>query len=303
MRPKSVEFLAAGEYNENYLVCDGNERYVFRINHGSQLALERQIEYEHSVLACLADSGVTPKPINVDGDAPFGHGVLLMEYLPGDSLDYARDSARAARVLARIHATAPSPMLLSQRDPMADIILESERLLGSFDDHPLIGQKKTLLKYRDRLQVRFGRNTAVFADDDLTITNTEVNSGNFIVNHDDAFLVDWEKAVNSHRYQDLGHFLVSTTTLWKTDYLFDDTTRRSFLGAYRKHSQLDIDLDELMHKTGMMEDVILLRALSWCYMAFYQYTHPGRAIRNQATFRRIRWYLDRISWFLGRAEH
>ena len=35
-----VEFLAAGEYNENFMVVSGSGTYVFRINHGSQLNLE-----------------------------------------------------------------------------------------------------------------------------------------------------------------------------------------------------------------------------------------------------------------------
>jgi hypothetical protein len=49
-----VRFLAAGEYNQNYLVQDGSARRVFRINHGSQLGLADQIGYEFKVLRCVA---------------------------------------------------------------------------------------------------------------------------------------------------------------------------------------------------------------------------------------------------------
>jgi aminoglycoside phosphotransferase (APT) family kinase protein len=298
VHPQSVEFLAAGEYNENYLVIDGASRCVFRINHGSQLALERQIEYEHGVLQCLADTGVTPKPIEVDPDAPFGNGVLLMEYIPGNPFDYTRDMLKAARTFALIHRTPPSPNLISQVDPVADIISESEGMIAMFGDHPLTEQKSALLKYRDRLRMCLSDSASVFETDDTTITNTEVNSGNFIVNGEDAFLVDWEKAVNSYRYQDLGHFLVPTTTLWKTDFLFDEASRHRFLASYKKHSEVGIDIEELGQKTKVMEDVIRLRALSWCYMAYYEYTQLDRALRNQDTLQRIRWYLDEIAWFL-----
>ena len=58
----AIRFLAAGEYNENFLVTAGNSRYVFRVNHGSQLGLDRQIEYEYRVLRAVEGSGVTPRP-------------------------------------------------------------------------------------------------------------------------------------------------------------------------------------------------------------------------------------------------
>ena len=50
----SVSFLAAGEYNANYLVTTQNDRFVLRINHGSQLGLgQDQIAYEYKVLQAL----------------------------------------------------------------------------------------------------------------------------------------------------------------------------------------------------------------------------------------------------------
>ncbi len=49
-----VKFLAAGEYNENYLVIDDlGEKRIFRINHGTQLGLKNQIEYEFNVLKAV----------------------------------------------------------------------------------------------------------------------------------------------------------------------------------------------------------------------------------------------------------
>ena len=76
---QQVEFLAAGEYNENFLVHSRAGRFVFRINHGSQLNLEDQIEYEYKALKAVEPSGVTPRVFFVDPEADeFGNGVLLM---------------------------------------------------------------------------------------------------------------------------------------------------------------------------------------------------------------------------------
>lgn len=89
-RPVSVSFLAAGEYNANYLVKGQKDSYVLRINQGSQLNLGHdQIAYEYKVLEALAGSGVTPRPIACHPHPePLGGGALLMTYLPGKALVY-----------------------------------------------------------------------------------------------------------------------------------------------------------------------------------------------------------------------
>jgi len=65
---KEVSHLASGEYNENYLVYSSEGRTVFRINHGSQLFINNQIEYEFTVLKSLEKSGVTPCPLFYDSN-------------------------------------------------------------------------------------------------------------------------------------------------------------------------------------------------------------------------------------------
>ena len=71
-----VEFLAAGEYNANYLVSAVDGRFVFRLNYGSQLDLDNQIEYEYAVLRAVENSGVTPRVYAVDpAPAEFDGGV------------------------------------------------------------------------------------------------------------------------------------------------------------------------------------------------------------------------------------
>jgi hypothetical protein len=54
----------------------------------------------------------------------------------------------------------------------------------------------------------------------------------------------------------------------------------------------------MLEKTRVLERTILLRALSWCHMAFYEYTRGGRALRDARTFERVRRYLCEIDAFL-----
>lgn len=320
--PDQVSFLAAGEYNENFLIDTPSGRCVFRVNHGSQLGLgDGQIAYEHAVLDALRNSGVTPVPYHVEPpgriglgekDAPSapGRGALLMEYLPGGPLVYERDALAAARLFARVHAQpVPAPgtsPLIIQADPIRDIAEESAGLIARHADHPRTDDRKRLEAYHERILRLADETRALFAADPLVIVNTEVNSGNFLCEEtseaDSAErvvrLVDWEKAVISSRYQDLGHFLVPTTTLWKTDFRFDDAGRRAFIAEYVAAAGLDMSVDDALHLAGLLEKTILLRALSWCYMAWYEYTQSDRALRHDDTFAVISRYLDEIACFL-----
>ena len=322
LAPGDVRLLAAGEHNENYQVTapDG-ACYVLRLNHGSQIGQARQIEYEYNVLHALMHSGVTPKPLMCD-PAPHGldHGALLMEFLPGHPLDYRRDAALAAWIFARIHTQpvpAPrdyDPPLLVQPEPVAAIARESLGLLWRYPEHPRRDIFTRLMTYHDEVMDLHRAQGGLFADEPLVIVNTEVNSGNFLVDRnpygdpeqDRGWLVDWEKAVVSVRYQDLGHFLVPTTTLWKTDWQFSDADRLAFLRAYAEAlaeaGGPAIPLDELSAKTRLLERTILLRALSWCYMAWFEYVRMDRGLKHPRTFQVIERYLDGLDVFLAHAR-
>lgn len=299
-KPVSISFLAAGEYNANYLVDGGDTRCVLRINHGSQLGLgQKQIAYEYNVLQALAETGVAPLPIACHPDPdPLGGGALLMGYLPGKALDYRRDLERAAVIFSKVHAVAVPDGLVVQADPVMDIARESEGLLHRFPDHPLEKERSQIQAYRDDVLELADRTRNLYDNEVLCLVNSEVNSGNFLIGDEGSFLVDWEKAVESFRYQDLGHFLVPTTTLWKSDVLLSSKEKKRFLVAYHQAAGLDMDLDEMVQKTKAMEKAILLRALSWCLMAWYEYSRTDRTLQNADTFAKINQYLADIPWIL-----
>jgi predicted Ser/Thr protein kinase len=297
---KEVEFLAAGEYNENYLVHGETGKYVFRINHGSQLGLDNQIEYEFKVLKAVEYSGVTPRGIFVDPKADgFGSGVLLMEYLPGRALRYDTDTQAAAQVFSRIHTLPTVEGLIVQNNPVEAIAEESYGLIHRYSDHPLIKEKVLLLRYHEKILTLSEDTRDYFTTEELCIVNTEVNSGNFVVQPGKTYLVDWEKAVISYRYQDLGHFLVPTTTLWKSNYVYSEEEKLQFIKNYIRKLSLGLDAEEMFEKTKVLERTILLRAISWCFMAYYEYTREDRSLRNSDTFAKIRDYLNGIESLLA----
>jgi hypothetical protein len=266
-------------------------------------------------------------------------GALLMQWLPGRPLDYRTDAHHAARVFAAVHAAPVPPavelpppgpvphalprgVLAAQPDPVWAIVAESSALLARHAGHPLAPRmahaRDALLAYRDRVARLAGDTRQLFADEAPVIANTEVNSGNFLVPGGDeagipdapgvpaapcgAWLVDWEKAVVTTRYQDLGHFLSPTTTLWKTGFTFDAASRAAFLDAYRAAlgdaGQPAPGAGECAAKADVMVRAVLLRGLSWCLMAWHEYAGGGRALAHADTFRTIERYLGNIAWFL-----
>ncbi|GAU09760.1 phosphotransferase family protein [Desulfoplanes formicivorans] len=301
--PWDISFLASGEYHENYLVAAQGARYVFRINHGSQLGLADQVGYEFRVLKALANSGVTPRPYAVDpGPNVFGSGVLLMEYVPGVPLNYQTDLKKAAAIFARIHSQPVVAGLIRQDDPLSAIAEESLGLVHRYPDHPRTREKELILRYHGKILELVEHNRDLFANESPCIVNTEVNAGNFCMGPDRSYLVDWEKAVISSRYQDLGHFLVPTTTLWKTDHICTPEERHVFLEAYQAACDQALVLDELVFKTGMLMRTIALRATAWCFMAWYEYTRQDRGLRHQGTFERITSFLDNLEWIFNSVE-
>lgn len=292
-------FLAAGEYNENYLITRVNEQFVFRINHGTQLDLANQVEYEYHVLEAVKGSGVTPQPYHYDLSSDgLGKGVLLMEYMPGNALDYQRDVPKAAEIFARVHQQPLDKRLIVQHDPARDIAAESKGLLERFSGPHYPEVRLRLFDYYHEIIASSEKMAKLHANERYCIVNTEVNSGNFCITEDRASLVDWEKAVVSYRYQDLAHFLIPTTTLWKTNFRFTEEEKQTFIAHYLDAGNLGLTLEEAYEKTRLMERVILLRALSWCYMAYHEYTAANRELSHDDTFVTITSYLDEAECFL-----
>ena len=106
---EKYEMLAAGEYNVNlsFIHPVTGKKLVLRINQGSQMHLDNQIEYEANTLKLLQNSGRTPKLYYVDGSKKYlDKGILVMEYLPGVALDYTKDLDKAVDILVDIHRQA-----------------------------------------------------------------------------------------------------------------------------------------------------------------------------------------------------
>jgi aminoglycoside phosphotransferase (APT) family kinase protein len=284
--------LGQGEYNLNYCFTHPvtDKKLVLRINTGSQMHLDNQIFYEFSALQGLYPSGRTPKPLACYPEK----GMLVMEYLPGRALRYETDMKTAAGILADIHST-PIPKnsrLLRPEAPALAIYEECLEMVQHYydwenSDPEVCALLRTLVEEIGRLPL------SAPSDAPLCMVNSELNSGNFLINEDGvSSLVDWEKPLISEPAQDLGHFLAPTTTFWKTDVILTPRQVKQFTADYVEAVGDRMDCTTLARRLPLFFTVTCLRGVTWCAMAYREYCQPGRQLTNADTFAKLKAYLE-----------
>ena len=291
--------LAQGEYNMNYIFVHpvSRQKLLLRVNCGSQMHLDNQIQYEYDALKGLESSGRTPKVYYVDGSlSNLNHGVLVMEYLPGEHLDYKKDLVLAAECLADIHSVKLSAVdnLIAPKEPLKAILEECETMVMTYMDSSLgkdevKGYIRMMLdrawEIAENAQLKTGYQCCI---------NTELNSTNFLVDQTEkiAYLIDWEKPLYGEPAQDLGHFLAPTTTFWKTDVILTKEEVERFVEDYMEKVAGRFSVEGLAEKVKTYIAITCLRGITWCAMAWVEYQNPERLIRNESTFQKLEQYLE-----------
>jgi len=293
--------LAQGEYNINYLFCHpvSGKKYLLRVNCGSQMHLEDQIGYEYNALKQLERSGRTPEVFYVDGTRKhLNHGILVMEFLEGRTLNYRTDLKYAAECLADIHGTPIEKVqeLLRPENPLKAILEECGQMIKVYDQSVLAvsDKKKQIHRMLDKM---WSRAEAIKQKKETyhCCINTELNSTNFLINGEgkNNYLIDWEKPLYGMIAQDLGHFLAPTTTFWKTDVILTAEESQLFLELYIKAVDGRFPVEGLAEEVNLFIMITCLRGITWCAMAWVQYQEPDRMIFNESTFRKLDAYLSK----------
>lgn len=264
----NAKFYAKGEYNANFLINGGKE--LLRIALDSQMHLDNQIAYEYKALEALESSGVVPKVLKlVENTELIERGYLIEEFVHGRPLDYTTDLEIAASLLASVHSVdiEKGSHLIHAKQPFQTMYNEFIELFAKYQSWDQKDPEAEQLISGMLEQIK-----AMGLDDLIehpSIINTELNSHNFIINPEgNSYVIDWEKPLISDKEQDLAHFLVPTTTLWKTDVAFDSDDLRTFITHYNRVSMTG-DVDESKLNKYMI--FTCLRGITWCAMAAVQY--------------------------------
>lgn len=297
---EKYEMLAAGEYNVNLSFTHpiSGEKLILRINQGSQMHLDNQIEYEANTLKLLKDTGRTPRLYYVDGSKKYlDKGILVMEYLPGVALDYEKDLMKAADILVDIHRqTLPKNSgLIEAGEGFSFVLDECEEMFKHYT-----GSKYADKDIENRIRRLLDQGLAMSKSGEVhfdglyrCLINTELNSTNFLINEDGKnYLIDWEKAVLGFPAQDIGHFLAPTSTFWKTDIILTKAEIDDFITRYIEKAGRYFDTKGIRESALAFIKINCLRGLSWCAMAFVQYKEADKEIMNESTRIKLGQYLE-----------
>lgn len=285
----NIKLLGAGEYNINFTFEEGDLKKVLRINMKSQMNLENQIEYEYETLQLLKDSGVTPKPydlVTVTNLLPYKY--LTMEFLKGRPLNYKTDMYIAAYLLSKVHNTPYGDnKLINATNPFQLMFDECKQMAGEYLAWDKADEKVSF--YINRfLEKCLTLIPEKYSIANPCIINTELNSGNFLIGEgkENSYVIDWEKALIGECEQDLAHFLAPTTTFWKTDIILSENEINEFLEEYRNYRNFD---------RKRFERYLIfncLRGVTWCSMAFRQYSENDKMLMDDTTFKKIASYIE-----------
>ena len=285
----NIKLLGAGEYNINFTFDEGDLKKVLRINMKSQMNLENQIEYEYETLQLLKDSGVTPKPYDlVTQTNLLPYKYLTMEFLEGSPLNYKTDMYIAAYLLSKVHNTPYGDNnLINATNPFQLMFDECKQMAGEYLAWEKVDKKVSnyIKTFLEKCQ------TLIPEEYDIAnpcIINTELNSGNFLIGEgkEDSYVIDWEKALIGECEQDLAHFLAPTTTFWKTDIILSENEINEFLEEYGNYRNFD---------RKRFERYLIfncLRGVTWCSMAFRQYSENDKMLMDDITFKKIASYIE-----------
>jgi aminoglycoside phosphotransferase (APT) family kinase protein len=300
----SVTALAQGEYNMNFLVTQQDHAWVLRVNTGSQIGLsnKEQIAYEYNTLVLLAPTDVTPKPYFLDDSFELlPYGVLGMQYLPGQRLDYHRDLIPAAQLMAKYHQLeVPESQihLICEERPLSLTYERCARMLQVYFEselakEPLTSHLHEVIDWADDARHK----EQYFVQDPWNcIINTEVNNSNWVIDRKRGtiHLVDWEKPLWGDPSQDLSHFRVPTTTLWKTDCRLSPGDQALMMDAYKAALDDDHLRDTIEERTRLRDPFNCLRGVSWCAMAWVQYQQGDHLLKNPDTYQKLAMYVDPV---------
>lgn len=267
---------------------------------GSQMELSPtdQITYEAHALDLLAMSGRTPHFFSLEVEPkqvvyPF----MVIEHLPGKPLNYSTDLEEAARCMADIHQlAAPENHRLVVHDDPAPPLLDESWLLAKpyldWEDAPR-DSVVALRKLFDVVESGLSDENDPFVGVDLSIVNTDLNSHNFVVHEGRVSLLDWERARVGPAVQDLAHFLIPTTTLWRNDSSarLSEADENQFVDIYLSQRP-QLDRTVFVSQLREMKRLATLRAVSWCAWLIQATANGRRPISNPETLANSKLFLD-----------
>ena len=248
LEPIELELLAHGEANVIFRL---NQDKLVRVavntpNQRFEGDFSRLSHFETVILNYLKGTNISQELLyaktTTAGNFPYTY--VITSYLEGKPLNYSRPHLqRCAKTLARLHRLPLearksvdwlSPPVQRVSKPLTLFFQESQDYarpyLESAEADPDIIRMlhDVLAKAKTRLPLE----SQLITHPHTCLVHSDHTYENWVINDQQAFLIDWEWAEIGSPAGDLGHFLSPVTVQRSQDYQLPSADRHFFLAAY-----------------------------------------------------------------------
>jgi len=240
--PVQPEFLTGGITNVNYLVDDGDEKYVVRA--GDDIPVHRIMRFNELNAARAAERvGISPAVVHHEP------GILVMKYVEARTLgeEDVRDRDNLGRIVGLVKQ-CHREMVKELRGPALafwpfHVVYDYMHTLREADSR-VVPRLPEFVRYAEHLEQAVGRGEMVFCHNDLL-------AANFLDTGARMWLIDWDYAGFGSPLFDLGG-LASNNQLSEEDE------------QWLLESYFESDVPEKLHyRFKAMKAVSLLRESMW----------------------------------------
>jgi len=248
LEPWDLQLLAHGESNIIYRL---NKTSLVRVavntpNQRFEGKISRLTQFEQTILQYIQDTGighelqgVFPEP---NGDFPYSY--LITNFLEGSPLNYSREHLeKCAQTLAKLHRLPLNaeysidrltPKVPVIKQPLTLFYNESKTYAQPYLDSPQAEPEivemleAVLAKAKARLKAEKLLEDYPY----LCLVHSDHTYDNWVMNQQNAHLIDWEWAELSSPAGDIGHFLSPVVIRRTQGYKMPPLDREFFLRTY-----------------------------------------------------------------------
>lgn len=285
-------FISLSKHFYYYLLKDvGTEAYLLKVR-SKEHAADGLLAREHRVLSALQTCDYTPDVYYFEeASAQFAHDFLIMEYLRGDSLDYARDYLKVAMILGNVHRYKEEIDLPKRLDPLdyslqlAKKNLEDALPSGVFHmDHLYFFDG-----FMEWAENHLDRRKHLFTDQHLVINHRNLDPHDFVIDHR-FLLYEWQDAFLGDESLDVTKFLAKTSSLWDSRFVMRAIDREDFYYLHEK--AIGVEKSNLRERVHAYMPYYLLEQFSGFAKYFYDHGKPDAQAVDEHLMKKIQIFLE-----------
>lgn len=272
-----LQLLAHGEANVIYQM---NQTSLVRVavntpNQRFAGDIRRLTQFEKVVLEYLQGTGIGHTLQRAMLQPNFPYSYLITNFLEGSSLNYSREHLqKCAQTLAQLHRLPLSPDYSIERLAAEVPVIDSPLTLFYNEARayaqPYLNSLEAESEIVEMLQAVLAKAESRLWQEELLqqhphicLVHSDHTCDNWVINNQQAYLIDWEWAELSSPAGDLGHFLSPVTVCRYQGYRMPPEDREFFLQRYYEALEDDSLIAKIQKHFAAFGVYPAVRSLCW----------------------------------------